>query len=384
MNRVLPLLVFLLAMGIGNAQTALYNAGTLQIHDQGQLGIHTDWINAAPITAPTGLVGFYGDRTLRVSGSVVPTFYDVEIATDYGVSLQLGIETEGHSNFILGDFRTPRTSPGIQYTLLFEADYSGESDFSKIDGYAAVTDQQNIVFPVGDALQLRALIMRSVGVNASARCAYFREDPNFPNSFPTGFDTGEKPRDLGDISTHEFWRVEGSVASTIEISWNAESQVDAFAETVADIVPVGWSKATGRWERLGNGTATGDMAQGFVVTGSLVPDDYEIITLAGMGVPSDQLDLGNYMVTPNGDGINDALEIPELVDSPHNSVYIFDRYGVKVFEQENYVNEFRGFANTGRWIINQEAGLPAGVYFYVAKLYDLDMEFQGYLYLAQE
>ncbi len=113
-----------------------------------------------------------------------------------------------------------------------------------------------------------------------------------------------------------------------------------------------------------------------------MPNDYEAITFGALGEPTELLALDNYLVTPNGDGINDYLEIPELEQSPNNLVRIFNRLGLKVFEQANYTDQFTGIANSGTVIMNREAGLPQGVYYYIASLYDLDLEFQGFLYLA--
>ena len=96
------------------------------------------------------------------------------------------------------------------------------------------------------------------------------------------------------------------------------------------------------------------------------------------------LTLDNYIVTPNGDGINDFLEIPELVDNPNNSIRIFDRRGLKVFEMENYTNEFTGYSNVDNLVIAKDLGLPEGVYFYLVTLNDLGLNYQGFLFLDQQ
>ena len=76
------------------------------------------------------------------------------------------------------------------------------------------------------------------------------------------------------------------------------------------------------------------------------------------------------------------LIIPEMAQSPHNSIKIYDRNGLKVFEMDNYTDQFDGYANVGDLVINRNAGLPYGVYFYLVSLYDLELDFQGFLYLA--
>ena len=91
--------------------------------------------------------------------------------------------------------------------------------------------------------------------------------------------------------------------------------------------------------------------------------------------------LGNYFLSPNGDGINDFLVIDGMEESPNNSLRIFNRFGQKVFEKFNYINEFNGVSNTGSFVVSQDAGLPEGVYFYLVSLDDLELQYTGFLFL---
>ena len=369
---------------LGNAQTALYNSGNIRIHNQGQLGFHTDLINDAAFDENVGLAGFYGTALLNVSGAFAPTFFDVEIVNDLGVFLQTGINSDNNTNFVLGDFLTPRDQSGSYFNFLQNAFYTGESDFSKVDGYAAVTQQQNVTFPIGDDQQLRPLILNSSGVNPLAKCAYFYENPGSPSSLGVSFSPAIKARDLGAVSATEFWRLEGSVPSTISISWNERSDIASLTDDVATIMVVGWSKASRQWIPLGGTVAVGDLSTGFVASESFVPDDYEALTFGTMDVPADFLTLENYLVTANGDGVNDVLIIPELLElSPNNHLKIYNRFGSLVFEQQNYTDQFNGFANVDNFVIDRQQGLPADVYFYIVTMDDLDLDFQGFLYLTR-
>ncbi len=365
-----------------HAQTALHNAGNLRIHENGQMGFHTDLINNGIFDENLGLAGFYSENTLDITGAVPATLNDVEFATSIATVIRTSLNISNNANFITGNVLTPREEPDVTLNFLENGFYNGEGDMNKVDGYASFTQQQNIAFPVGDFEQLRPLLLESQSINPFAKCAYFSEDPNNPTTFDTGFDTENKTPGLGAISTREFWRLEGNVPSTIQISWNAQSDIAALTDDITTIVPVGWSKTANQWVSLGNAGGMGDLTEGFTTSISFIPDDYEIITFGGAGEPLEFLDLGNYLVTPNGDGRNDVLEIPELEQSPNNTVRIFDRFGLKVFEKDNYTNEFDGFATTGSFVINKEEGLPSGVYFYIATLHNLNLEFQGFLYLS--
>ena len=93
----------------------------------------------------------------------------------------------------------------------------------------------------------------------------------------------------------------------------------------------------------------------------------------------------NEIVTPDGDGVNDYFEIDNIESFPNNTVQIFNRWGVVVYETKGYdnrINVFRGVSN-GRATIQADAKLPVGVYFYVVKYVNQDKNLNkaGYLYI---
>ncbi|MEM7382301.1 MAG: gliding motility-associated C-terminal domain-containing protein [Bacteroidota bacterium] len=363
------------------AQTAMYNTGNLRIHNQGQIGFHTSLINDGTIEDNVGLAGFYGTGALQVSGAFMATFFDTEILNDAGVDLSTSMNITNNASFVVGDFRTPRAMDAISLNFLQDGFVVGESDASKVNGYATVSSQEMFSFPVGDGTELRSLILNSNGVNTLARCAYFREDPNSPSTFPA-FSTELKPRDIEAVSTSEFWRLEGSLPSTVTLRWNLRSGLVQIGQSdVNGVTLMGWSKSANRWLNIGVASVAGDLTDGGLNSLSFIPDEYEIITFGILAEPEELLTLDNYIVTPNDDGINDFLEIEELEESPNNSIQIFDRNGLKVFEMTNYTNEFTGVSNVDNMVINREAGLPEGIYFYVIVLKDLKLEYQGFLYL---
>lgn len=369
-----------------NAQTALYNSGNLQIHDEGQMGFHIDLINDGSFDENLGLVGFYGDLPLSVSGVFPATFYDLEISNPDNVRLNIALNNSNNTNFVTGNFFTLRALTDTYLNFSDNVTTNGSGDISKVDGFAAISNQQNFTFPVGDQIFLRQLILQSNGINTFAKCAYYFENPNSPSTFSESFDTNQKVASLGEISTREFWKIEGTVPSTIQITWNNRSNIGALVDDASRLGIVGWRKSTNQWVSLSGGLAVGDLTQGFVTSATFIPDDYEIVTFAdNLGEASELIKTGNYYVSPNGDGINDALEIEEINLSPNNSLKIFDRYGLKVFEMEDYSNtEFTGLANTNNFVISKDKGLPSGVYFYIISLEDIGLDFQGFLYLARE
>lgn len=376
------ILLLLFALNL-QAQTALFNNGNIRIHDQGQIGFHTSLINNSSFDQNLGLAGFYGNNTITVSGAFIPEFYDTEIANDKGVLLDTGLNVINNTNFVIGNFISPRPQPNIHFNFLEAAFSVGENDFSKIDGYAGVNNQQNFTFPIGDEEQFRPLILNSNDTNTFAKCAYYFENPTSPPSFPQVFDLNKKPRTIGEISSIEFWHLEGSVSSTVSISWNARSNIAAITGDAMNIIPVGWSISGRSWVNLGVTALSGDLTMGFLTSDNFIPNDYAIITFASVATPKEILTLDNYLVTPNGDGINDWLYIPELELSKDDTLKIYDRNGLLVYSEANYTNGFTGFANSDNMIINRKIGLPSGVYFYLIAMKDLNLNFQGFLYLKR-
>jgi gliding motility-associated-like protein len=241
---------------------------------------------------------------------------------------------------------------------------------------------------VGDDTYFRPVTLSSESTTLFAKCAYFFEDPSSPLSFNDSFDTNELGRELERVSAVEFWKLESDVVSTVNLSWNGRSNMGILTDDSTTIVLAGWSKANNRWENLGASSVVGNLEEGFLTSLAFVPNDYEIIGLGVSKIPfeplaKEVLSLENYFVSPNGDGVNDFLFIPELEESPNNFLQIYDRYGLKVFEMQNYTNEFSGFSNLNNVPFNKEIGLPSGVYFYTLFLAEANLNYQGFLYLAR-
>lgn len=95
--------------------------------------------------------------------------------------------------------------------------------------------------------------------------------------------------------------------------------------------------------------------------------------------------------SPNGDGKNDVFVISSFEDIHciiNNRVEIYNRWGILVFEMDNYNNTTRAFRgiSEGRATINKSEELPAGTYFYLIQYTKADgsaHKKDGYLYLSR-
>ncbi|TDS17116.1 gliding motility-associated-like protein [Maribacter caenipelagi] len=95
--------------------------------------------------------------------------------------------------------------------------------------------------------------------------------------------------------------------------------------------------------------------------------------------------VANEVITPDGDGTNDFFGIENIESFPNNTVQIYNRWGILVYEMSGYDNRTNVFTGSsdGRATLSKDSELPVGVYFYVIK-YDNDgnkLNKSGYLYI---
>jgi gliding motility-associated-like protein len=104
---------------------------------------------------------------------------------------------------------------------------------------------------------------------------------------------------------------------------------------------------------------------------------------------------GNIIVhnafSPNNDEINENFVIENIENRtcyPSNKVEIYNRWGILVYETDNYdnnVNAFKGISE-GRTTIKKSDELPSGTYFYLLEFKDdqgISYKRDGYLYLSR-
>ncbi|NNE30253.1 MAG: T9SS type B sorting domain-containing protein [Saprospiraceae bacterium] len=81
-------------------------------------------------------------------------------------------------------------------------------------------------------------------------------------------------------------------------------------------------------------------------------------------------------ISPNGDGDNDILTTPCMVDYPESTLTVYNRWGDVVYQEQNYSNDWDGTYDGKE--------LPAGTYFYTLSLApSSERVFEGYLTLIR-
>jgi len=114
------------------------------------------------------------------------------------------------------------------------------------------------------------------------------------------------------------------------------------------------------------------------------------IVKCGIVLPCELILIHNAF-TPNGDGTNEYFDIENIEDTacyPTNSVEIYNRWGVLVYETKQYDNNTRKFigVSEGRSTVSKSDELPTGTYFYIIQWTTTTGETvnkDGYLYLTR-
>ena len=91
-------------------------------------------------------------------------------------------------------------------------------------------------------------------------------------------------------------------------------------------------------------------------------------------------------VSPNDDFSNDIMIIDGIECYPNNTVEIYNRWGILVYDEQGYDNALKSFKgkSEGRNTYNKNELLPDGTYFYILKYTDEENknhDKSGYLYL---
>jgi gliding motility-associated-like protein len=77
------------------------------------------------------------------------------------------------------------------------------------------------------------------------------------------------------------------------------------------------------------------------------------------------------VISPNGDGINDDFAIKNLSYFPGSKLTIYDRWGIAIYESDNYKNDWNG------------NGAPDGTYYYTLNATDQGKIYHGFLTLIR-
>jgi len=371
----------------------LDNVQSGEVYNDGDAYIYSGFNNDGVVdfSQNTGLTRFIGTAPQALSGSEISYFYDVLFDNNSQVApFQLSgwFDISGQSNFYQGivDNKT------FQGRMEFRADafHINTSDYSHVNGPVGKLNQGDFIFPIGDGGYYRmAGISTPENPDAKIDGEFF-----FENSDPL-FSHELKPDAVLKIDDQEYWTIDNMTNKRednvfVSLSWREVTTPDFIIDAAENeaLTIVRWNEEKNMWVDEGgivdidNQTITTDVS-GFGV--------FTMATLK-MDVVSPCHVIVYNAVTPNGDGINDYFRIEDQGDCAQDlRVKVFNRWGVKVFETNNYGPDgdlFDGYSSGRLTVRKDNAQLPTGTYFYILEyLYDTGetlktQKQQGYLYLS--
>lgn len=315
----------------------------------------------------TGLTQFTGGADQNISGAKVSYLYDVYFNNSSNTvpfKVSGSIDISGEADFYNGIL--DNDNYGGKITFNTDAFHINTSDYSHVDGPVNKFGNTEFTYPIGDGG-----FYRFAGISApSNTAAIFEGKFYFENSdvlYPHKFKAGV----IQEIDNQEYWTIKKESSTNeemlITLSWRdvttPQPMIDAAQRDALTIVR--WNPDTNMW--VDEGGAINLEAQ----TITTAVNGYGVFTFGR--VKTDLVLSGDIVVynsvTPNGDGKNDYffIDTSNSKDIYNLNVQVFNRWGVKVFESDNYGIDgdvFDGFSK-GRMTVDKSEQLPTGTYFYI-------------------
>ncbi|MEK6452350.1 MULTISPECIES: gliding motility-associated C-terminal domain-containing protein [Myroides] len=382
------------------------NAGLMSVGTEGVVGIGYDFSNEESASVVTdGTIYYYRNfsndgtyditinkknsktiftrideeyGTQELTGNGVSNFHDVVFDNEQNTiafDLKNNIDIHGEANFKQGIVKVDSTenartqlSKGM-VSFLNGSTVKNVSDKSHVEGVVEKIGNQDFTFPKGDEGYYRPAIITSARNESDVFTGkYTLNDYAFFRARSTAAGV------INKLDNKEYWIIEkGSNNSSdiiLTLSWDDRTTPsELLTNPERDLRIVRWDTKLQLWVDEGGIV---DVSNKLITTPTTVKG-YGFFTLAT--VKTDWLIEGDVviynLVSKNDDSKNDYFLIDNIYKFPNNTVQIFNRWGVKVYETTNYdstgngtTNVFRGYSE-GRGTIAKKEPLPTGTYYYV-------------------
>ncbi|MDM1405413.1 gliding motility-associated C-terminal domain-containing protein [Myroides marinus] len=308
-----------------------------------------------------------GTGAQNITGNQLSNFYDVVLdnsTKEMAFDLKNEMNVRGSVDFKDGIIKVD----SLKGMLTFHqgAKALKPTDNSHAEGYVEKIGSEEFQYPKGDkGLYRYARITAPEHVKDAYEGKYNLDDKNFFRA------RSAKSGVINLLNEREYWTIdkgtdnsEGNIMLTL--SWDERTTPkELLTDPEKELHIVRWDAKQQLWVDEGGVV---DLAKKEITTPANVRG-YGFFTLAT--VKTDLIldgDIVIYnLVTPDGDGKNDYFIIDNINKFPNNTVEIYNRWGVKVYETKSYDsagNVFRGYSD-GRVTVNKGEKLPTGTYFYI-------------------
>lgn len=343
------------------------NTNSGEYKNNGEVLLKADFNNDGLTTfdaVNNGYTRFEGFTAQKIMGSMPAEFKDVLF---YNTNPQPAFQLSGDI-IIFGNSEFNRgivNNDHLGGTISFEQDATHTSTWngSHVDGEVIKNGSTDFQYPIGDKNLYRyARISAPSEITDSFTGKYFFDNSN------TLYPHTSKQTEIDLINNKEYWTVDktnGSSGILLTLSWDESVTTpnEVIASPESDIHIVRWDETQGLWVDEGG---VADVSSKTVTTAVEV-SGYGVFTLARVKAKTNNCVKVFNGVSANGDAHNAYFYIECINNYPKNTLEIYNRWGVKVFETANYDsngNVFAGYSD-GRSTIDGSNKLPTGTYFYI-------------------
>lgn len=303
----------------------------------------------------------------HITGSQPSNFFDVVLdnsTKDMAFDLKNEANVRGSVDFKDGIIKVDSLAGMLTFHQGAKA--LKPTDRSHAEGYIEKIGNEEFQYPKGDkGLYRYARITAPKHVKDAYEGKYNLDDKNFFRARTA------KSGVINLLDEREYWTIDkGSDNSKgdimLTLSWDERTTPkELLVNPEKELHIVRWDAKQQLWIDEGGVV---DLEKKEITTPTSVKG-YGFFTLAT--VNTDLIldgDIVIYnLVSPDGDGKNDYFIIDNINRFPNNTVEIYNRWGVKVFDTKSYDsagNVFKGYSD-GRVTINKGEKLPTGTYFYI-------------------
>lgn len=323
------------------------NQGT--IVNNGHVKVSGPWLNSGSYGPGTGEVTFNG------RSAAVPQIIHHNGQEFHSMTVSGGTRKIMLSDIVIG--RQIRFDNGIiegagNAKVIFQHGVTivSPSDSSHLHGVAYHQGGGRKLFPLGNGSMYLPVELTDVTDETSTIGVRAFE---FHNRAPL------KSSSLASISDKRYWHFDVQSGSLLNSRVVLPLRDESWFDDEDQLVVVESASAHEDFTSIGRSFVEGARLSGRVASEFNLSKPF--VTLASAAKES-ELIIYNA-VSPNADGLNDQLRIENIENYPGNKLTVFNRWGDKVFEVEDYDNAENVFK--GRSNINGSTELVTGSYFYV-------------------
>lgn len=322
------------------------------IANDGQLKVGGQWINSGTYEPREGEITFNGSST------TVPQIIHHNGQPIYRVTISGGTKKIILSDVIVQeqihfDHGIVEASGDSRITFEPGAKILNASDSSHIHGVVFQKGSGYKLFPIGNGSAYLPVELPEVQDPSSLigiRALQFS-------------DVGRmKTSELASISDKRYWQIDVESGSLPNSQIVLPLRDESWVADPQEIVVVQSESLSEEFTSIGKSSLTGGPENARVRSQLSVSMPFVALATAAQ-----ENDLVVYnAVSNNGDGLNEFLRIENIENFPVNKLSVFNRWGDKIFEIENYDNAenvFDGHSN-----ISGKTELVSGTYFYVLEI----------------